>query len=61
VDELYDLAADDPVNLEQQPGFARQREEMIARLGAMLENDPRWVAYWSSYRLDHYFTLQKRT
>ena len=61
VDELYDLAADDPVNVAQQPGFARQREEMIARLGAMLENDPRWVAYWSSYRLDHYFTLQKRT
>jgi hypothetical protein len=30
---------------------------MIGRLGAVLERDPRWLGYWSSFRIDTYFDL----
>ena len=32
---------------------------MVARLGSFLEKDPRWLAWWSSYRIDHYHTLAR--
>jgi len=32
---------------------------MIERLGAVLARDPRWLTYWSSFQLDHYFDLPR--
>jgi hypothetical protein len=32
---------------------------MIERLGAVLARDPRWLAYWSSFQVDHYFDLPR--
>jgi arylsulfatase A-like enzyme len=57
VDELYDLAADDGGNLAG-PN-PQVREEMARRLGAFLERDPRWIGYWHSFRVDHYFDLPR--
>jgi arylsulfatase A-like enzyme len=57
VDELYDLRDEDPVNLARSPEHQVVRKEMIGRLGEFLEKDSRWLAWWSSYRLDHYCVL----
>lgn len=59
VDELYDLTQPDAANLAASPAHAATRKEMIARMGGILARDPRWVSYWSSFRLDHYFDLPK--
>jgi hypothetical protein len=32
---------------------------MIERLGAFLERDARWRAWWSGYRIDHYDALAR--
>jgi len=54
LDELYDL--DDPEyrNRSTDPEWAQAKGEMIRRLGAILEGDPRWVCYWHTLRLDKY-------
>jgi arylsulfatase A-like enzyme len=57
VDELYDLRQEDPVNLSSSPGHQSIRKEMIARQAIFLEKDPRWLSWWSSYRIDHYHTI----
>ena len=59
VDELYDLASDDPLNLARLPEHRKTRAGMIAALGAFLERDPRWLGWWSSFRIDHYEDLPK--
>jgi arylsulfatase A-like enzyme len=59
VDELYDLNAVDAENLAQRPEHARLHSEMVARLGAFLARDPRWIGYWHSLRIDHYFGLPR--
>lgn len=59
VDELYDLNSIDPANLAQSPEHAKLHAEMIQKLGTILEKDPRWLGYWHSFRLDHYFDLPK--
>ncbi len=53
-DELYDL--DDPSyrNLAGADEYAEVKVEMIRRLGAFLEADPRWTCYWHTFRLDKY-------
>jgi hypothetical protein len=33
---------------------------MIEYLGEMLAPDPRWLGYWSSFRIDHYFDLTQQ-
>jgi arylsulfatase A-like enzyme len=58
-DELYNLKDEDPVNLAQTETAQTARKEMIGRLGAYLEQDPRWLAWWSSYRIDHYHSLAR--
>ncbi len=60
VDELYDLASTDAVNLAQDPAHKKLRGEMVRRMGATLERDPRWIGYWHSFRLDHYEDLPRR-
>jgi len=56
---LYDLRDPDPVNLSGRPEHAAARKHMIERLGAVLARDPRWLAYWSSFQVDHYFDLPR--
>lgn len=58
VDELYDLNAVDAENLTANREL---HKEMVERLGAFLARDPRWMGYWHSFRIDHYFDLPKPT
>lgn len=59
IDELYDLNAVEAENLAQEAQYAALKKEMINRLGRLLQSDPRWRGYWSSYRLDKFFELPK--
>jgi arylsulfatase A-like enzyme len=59
VDELYDLSEDDPVNRAATPEGQAACKDMIGALGAFLERDPRWVAWWSPYRIAHYNALPR--
>ena len=58
LDELYDL--DDPHyrNLAAEPAYSRPKAEMIKRLAAFVEADPRWTCYWHTLRLDKYEDLE---
>jgi arylsulfatase A-like enzyme len=57
IDELYDLNSVDAENLAQAPEHAMLRKQMIDRLGAALQSDPRWLGYWASFRIDNFFEL----
>lgn len=59
VDELYDLTSDDAMNLIDDTKYAAVREEMIRRLGAALQSDPRWTGYWAEFRVARYASLPK--
>jgi arylsulfatase A-like enzyme len=59
VDELYDMNSNDATNLANVPEYAAVHEEMIHRLGAALEADPRWGGYWTQFRLAHFASLPK--
>lgn len=61
VDELFDLDSDDATNLSQSPQHAEIRKELILRLGAALQADPRWVGYWAEFRIAHYGDLPRQT
>jgi arylsulfatase A-like enzyme len=61
VDELYDLNSPDAVNLAQKPEHRALHTEMVRRLGAFVERDPRWIGYWHSLRVDHYDDLPKQS
>ena len=54
-DELYDLSHADAPNIASD----ERRRECIAKLGAILSNDPRWLGYWHSFRIDRYHELPK--
>ncbi|MGH9588217.1 MAG: sulfatase-like hydrolase/transferase [Acidobacteriaceae bacterium] len=60
-DELYDLDSVDAVNLIRSADHAKVREELIHRLGAALQSDPRWVGYWAEFRIARYHDLPKTT
>jgi arylsulfatase A-like enzyme len=60
-DELFDLDSVDAVNLIDSPQHAQVRAELIDRLGAALQADPRWVGYWSEFRIARYNDLPKTT
>ncbi|MGA7342051.1 MAG: sulfatase-like hydrolase/transferase [Terracidiphilus sp.] len=57
VDELYDLTSEDASNLIDQPECAAVRTEMIRRLGAALQSDPRWSGYWTEFRIARFASL----
>ncbi len=57
LDELYDLDDRDYRNLARDESAAEVRVEMIRRLAAFLEADPRWNCWWHCFRLDHYRRL----
>ncbi len=58
-DELYDLASEDSMNLVGEPAYASVRDEMVRRLGAALQSDPRWIGYWAEFRIARYDLLPK--
>jgi arylsulfatase A-like enzyme len=60
MDELYDLRSTDAENLAQKPEHAPLHREMIQRMGAFLERDPRWIGYWHSFGVDHFHHLPRR-
>jgi arylsulfatase A-like enzyme len=59
VDELYDMDSEDAVNLISSPEHAKVREELIGRLGAALQSDPRWVGFWAEFRIARFNSLPK--
>ena len=58
-DELYDLQANDAVNLIADPAYADTRDAMIRLLGEELQRDPRWIGYWAEFRIARYALLPK--
>ena len=42
------------------PEHAALHREMIQRMGAFLERDPRWIGYWHSFGVDHFHDLPRR-
>lgn len=59
VDELFDLDSEDATNLIDRPELASVRKELIQRLGAALQSDPRFLGYWAEFRIARYFDLPK--
>lgn len=59
--ELYDLRDEDPVNIAASTAaeHTTARAGLIDRMAAFLQSDPRWLCYWSPFRLDHYQFLPK--
>lgn len=61
VDELYDLDSEDATNLIDSPEHKHVRDELIRKLGVALEADPRWIGYWSEFRLARYSSLPRES
>lgn len=59
VDELFDLDSNDATNLCRNPQYGQIRKELIRRLGAALQADPRWLGYWAEFRVAHFRDLPK--
>ena len=59
VDELFDLDSEDATNLIDKPEYAKVRREVIQRLGAALQSDPRWLGYWAEFRIAKFSDLPK--
>ncbi len=57
LDELYDLADLTYRDLAKEEQYAPVKAEMIRRLGAILQADPRWTCYWHTLRLAKYDEL----
>jgi len=60
VQELYDLNSEDATNLAGEPAKAKIKTELVRKLSAILEADPRWQCYRNSFHLDHYFDLPRQ-
>lgn len=58
-DELYDMNAEDAVNLINNPAYKNVRDTMIRMLGDTLQRDPRWIGYWAEFRVARYALLPK--
>ena len=58
-DELYDLHAEDAVNLIDNKKYEAVRLEMIRELGEALQKDSRWNGYWAEFRIARYEDLPK--
>jgi arylsulfatase A-like enzyme len=56
-DELFDMNDPDARNLAA--SAKKDRQDMIGKLGGILQRDPRWLGYWHSFRIDHYAELPK--
>ena len=60
-DELYDMHAEDAVNLIDDPQYAAVRKQMIRVLAEELQRDPRWIGFWAEFRVARYADLPKTT
>jgi arylsulfatase A-like enzyme len=58
-DELFDLDSNDATNLIDSPAHAGIRKELIRRLGAALQSDPRWIGYWAEFRIARFDDLPR--
>lgn len=58
-DELYDMDAEDAVNLINDPAHLAIRRDMIRMLGDVLQRDPRWIGYWAEFRVARFADLPK--
>jgi arylsulfatase A-like enzyme len=58
-DELYDLDAEDALNLISDLQYAQVRKSMIRELGAALASDPRWIGYWAQFRIARFGDLPR--
>jgi arylsulfatase A-like enzyme len=61
VDELYDMDSEDAANLIDSPDHKGVREELIRRLGTALSADPRWIGFWSEFRIARFNSLPKES
>jgi arylsulfatase A-like enzyme len=59
IDGLFDLDSEDATNLIDKPEYAKVRREVIQRLGAALQSDPRWRGYWAEFRIARFSDLPK--
>ena len=59
VDELFDLGSEDATNLIDSPDHAEIRRDLIHRLGAALQSDPRWLGYWAEFRIARFRDLPR--
>jgi arylsulfatase A-like enzyme len=59
VDELFDLDSNDATNLIHSPQHSEVRKELIHRLGAALQADPRWLGYWAEFRIARFDDLPR--
>ncbi len=50
-DELYNMAADNCTNLVHDRTYDEVYKRIVIKLGEKLKNDPRWLGYWSTFRL----------
>jgi len=57
LDELYDLDDLTYRDLSQDAAYTEVKAQMIRRLAAILESDPRWTCYWHTMRLGKYDEL----
>jgi arylsulfatase A-like enzyme len=60
-DELFDLDNDDARNLINDPARKGILRDLIHQLGAALSADPRFVGYWSEFRIARYADLPRTT
>ena len=51
IQELYNMAEPDPVNVFYHPRYKAVAREMVHKAGQILQSDPRWLGYWSTFRL----------
>lgn len=45
------LDQDDQTNLLELDAYLVYKETIVAQAAKLLQSDPRWMGYWSSYRL----------
>ncbi len=50
-EELHHLDRDDQTNLLDSSDYLIHKESIVAQAKDLLLSDPRWMGYWSSYRL----------
>ncbi|MGV2990665.1 sulfatase-like hydrolase/transferase [Vibrio sp. E150_011] len=50
-EELHHLDKDDQSNLLEREEYQIHKESIVLQAKALLFSDPRWMGYWSSYRL----------
>lgn len=51
IDELYNMAENDGINLSSDQAYLAIKKKIILRLGEILKDDPRWLGYWSTFRI----------